>query len=104
MVAKFNISNTIDDALRLVGYDVYSTQLRDTGSPLDLDGYSVFDKAGDCWGTVIGLSLSGPLRILEVQSEDGVIMVPFEDAIVVEVDEKERKILLDPPEGLRDLN
>lgn len=104
VVAKFNISNSIDDALRLVGYDVYSWKLKDAGSLPDLEGYSVFDVKGDCWGTVIRLNISGPVRILEVRSDDGVIMVPYEDAIVIEINEKDKKILLDPPEGLRELN
>lgn len=104
VVAKFNISNSIEDALRLVGYDVYGRKLKISGSQPDLEGYTVFDLDGDCWGVVIRLNVSGPVRLLEVRSDDGVIMVPFEDAIVVEINEKDKKILLDPPEGLRDLN
>jgi len=104
VLAKFNISNSIDDALRLVGYDVYGRQWTDAGAFPDMKGYSVFDNRGDYWGTVIRLNISGPRKLLEVQSDEGVIMVPFEETFVVEINESDKKILLDPPAGLRELN
>jgi len=40
--------------------------------------------------------------ILEIKSEDGIIYVPFND--IIEVNKKDKLIIINPLEGLKDLN
>lgn len=44
-----------------------------------------------------------PADMLEVHGEGGVVMIPYLDHIVVEVDVDERRMVVDPPDGLLDL-
>ena len=46
---------------------------------------------------------TGGVDILEV-GEKRMILIPFTSEICVEVDPKEKQILIDPPEGLLQLN
>ena len=104
LFAKFDISNSINDALRLVGYEVYIQEpARDRLIP-DIEGYSVSDLAGVSWGVITSIDFTGPNKLIEVYNGIDYIMVPFNDSIIVEIDEKEKKIVLDPPEGLMELN
>lgn len=41
--------------------------------------------------------------MLEVQGENGVVMIPFLDHIVVDIDVEGRRMVIDPPDGLLDL-
>lgn len=104
LVAKFDLSNSINDALRLVGYEVFVKESPKDGSIPDIEGFSVFDINGVGWGVVSRVDLPGPNRLMEVFDGINYIMVPFDDSIVIKIDEKEKKVVLDPPEGLRDLN
>ena len=104
LIAKFDISSSINDALRLVGYKVFMKDSAKNRSIPDLEGYSVFDMKGIRWGEVTSIDMAGRNRLIEVNDGVNHIMVPFNDSIVVEIDECEKKIVLDPPEGLRDLN
>ncbi len=104
LIAKFDISRSINDALRLVGYEVFvNDSVKDKSIP-ELEGYSVFDLNGIRWGEVTRINMAGKNRLIEVDDGVNYIMVPFSDSIVVEIDENKKKIVLDPPEGLRDLN
>lgn len=104
LFAKFDISNSINDALRLVGYEVYIQEpARDRLIP-DIEGYSVSDLTGVNWGVINSIDFTGPNKLIEVYNGIDYIMVPFNDSIVVEIDDKEKKVVLDPPEGLMELN
>ena len=104
MIMKLNISNSINDALRLVGYDVYLEKIeKEIGAP-DLKGYSVADTTGLNWGVVDHVDFTGMNRLIEVRNGNEFISVPYTDSIVLDIDKKGRKILIDPPDGLRDLN
>ncbi len=72
----------------------------------DLVGCEVRDRrTGQVLGTVTGWQeLGGPL-LVRVESDDGhETLIPFARAIFIEVDPGGRRILVDLPEGLKDLN
>lgn len=104
LIVKFDISDSINDALRLVGYDVFAKEPARGSSTPDLEGYSVSDLNGVSWGIIKSVDFAGPNKLIEVHDGTNYIMVPFDDSIVVEIDEKEKKVVLDPPEGLMELN
>ena len=75
----------------------------------DLVGCEVFDRAsGRKLGVVTGWQQYGGPDVLEVQVEgappETVAMVPFARSICVEIDPAGRRIVVDPPEGLLELN
>ena len=64
---------------------------------------SVFTGEGENLGRVVEVFELSPSDLLEVRGPRGVIMVPFANHIVVDVDVEERRIVIDPPEGFLDL-
>jgi 16S rRNA processing protein RimM len=54
-------------------------------------------------GTIAEVFELGPVDLLEVRGDRGVVMVPYRPEIVVEVDVDEGRMVVDPPEGLLDL-
>ena len=75
----------------------------------DLVGCEIFDRtSGRKLGVVTGWQQYGGPDVLEVQVEgappETVAMVPFARSICVEIDPAGRRIVVDPPEGLLELN
>ncbi len=68
----------------------------------DLVGCEVRDRAtGERVGVVTGWDDAGGPGLLEV---DGELLIPFARSICVEIDTRAKKILVNLPEGLKDLN
>lgn len=68
----------------------------------DLMGCEVRDRAtGERVGVVTGWDDAGGTGLLEV---DGDLLIPFARSICVEIDTSAKKILVDLPQGLKDLN
>lgn len=75
----------------------------------DLVGCEVFDRrSGRKVGTVTGWQEFGGPELLEVEPEGSrsgdVIWIPLVHSICVEIDTGARRIVVDPPEGLLELN
>jgi 16S rRNA processing protein RimM len=70
----------------------------------DLVGCEVEDTSGHAIGRVTGVE--GPLErsLLIIAREHGDVMVPMADGIVVHVDVIAKRIVVELPEGLMDLN
>jgi 16S rRNA processing protein RimM len=66
----------------------------------DLEGMPVTTAAGEPVGVVTGLLETGGVDVLVVTGERGEQLIPL--APYVEVDERSRRIVVDPPEGLLD--
>ncbi|MCP5052019.1 MAG: 16S rRNA processing protein RimM [bacterium] len=102
--AKFNGVNSIRDALKLVGYSLYS-QAEEEEQEESVIQFTVKDVNGETWGTVKDLMESGLNQLLEVEDPEGhLIYVPISDAIIKSTDPAKKLIVIDPPDGLRDLN
>ncbi|MSR35979.1 MAG: ribosome maturation factor RimM [Gemmatimonadetes bacterium] len=67
-----------------------------------LPGMEVFNTAGDRIGRVSEVLELRPADLLEVRTGKGVVLVPFIEPIVRELDVVGRRIVIDPPEGLLD--
>ena len=107
-VFKFRGIDTISDAEPLAGAEVRIP--RDRREPpgegeyyhADLVGCEVFERAGGArLGVVTACHEYGGPLLLEV---DGGLLVPFARSICVEIDPERRRIVVDLPEGLKDLN
>ena len=66
-------------------------------------GMQVVTTDGVALGQIAEVYELRPADLLEVHGPEGVVMIPFLNHIVVEVDTKEDRMIVDPPEGLLDL-
>jgi 16S rRNA processing protein RimM len=66
-------------------------------------GMEVVTKEGRPLGVITEVYELRPAAMLEVRGPGGEHMIPYLSHIVVEVDPKERRLVIDPPEGLLDL-
>ena len=93
------------DALRgleaLVDRAVLPPAGEDEVYAMDLVGMAVVDAQGAPRGTVIDLETAGLQELLHVRNGEKVALVPF--GLVREVDEAARRIVVDAPEGLFEL-
>jgi len=67
----------------------------------DLEGLAVVTVAGEAVGTVTGLLETGAVDVLVVTGGRGEVLIPL--APYVTVDRAAGKVVVDPPEGLLDL-
>lgn len=113
-IFHFEGSDSFDDAKRLVGLEVQiplaeRIQLSENNYYVsDLVGCEAVTRGGQRLGAVkevqfLGEGLAGTPN-LAIASEAGEILVPLAQDICVEINIAARRITLDPPEGLVDLN
>lgn len=70
----------------------------------ELEGCEAVTVDGETIGTVSEIMRTGVAEILVVKNEAGKeILVPFAESICVEVDIENKRIVVDPPEGLLEL-
>lgn len=104
-VFKFKDTDTINDAFKLVGYSIYANKTDAQDTNTDIVNFMVKDMQGNLWGSVKNIKNPGINQLLEVETPGGdMIYVPFTDTIVKEIDEEKKVILIDAPDGLKDLN
>ena len=102
--------DTMNDAEALAGAELRVPAGASSALPegtfyhYDLIGCQVIDASGQAIGTVTGVE--GPMEMsrLVVTGERGEVLIPLVAAICVSIDPAARRIVLDPPEGLIDLN
>lgn len=112
MVLKFRGVDTISEAERLRGWEVRIPLASRLPLPAgeyyqsDLVGCEVVERAtGARVGRVRRWQEAGGPALLEVEGVNGEeILVPFANSICVEIDVERRRILVELPEGLKDLN
>jgi 16S rRNA processing protein RimM len=114
-IFHFEGSNSISDAEKLAGLEVrvpYGERMAlPAGSYYvsDLIGCEVWESAaagrsGLALGTVRDVQFTGAAPLLMVGTEDGELLIPLAQQICVKVDVEGRRIDVNLPEGLRDLN
>jgi 16S rRNA processing protein RimM len=106
----FEGSDTIDDARRLVGYEVRIPASERMPLPAssyyvgDLIGCEVRERAGNILGPVRDVQFTGGAPLLAVDTPEGEVLIPLAEEICVSVDLATRRIEVVLPEGLRDIN
>lgn len=104
-VVKFTNVNTINEALALLGYSLFSSSNAEGKTmEMDLIGFTVTDIRGHRWGEIINVETSSLNKILEIQGADDMFYVPFDEAIVKDIKKKDRVVIIDPPDGLMEIN
>ncbi len=109
-VMKLKGVDTLAAADALAGLDIYAaeTDFRRLGRDLYYDFQVIGCRVRTRDGTEIGevasvLAAGGPV-LLVVRRGSGDVYVPFTEAICVKVDPEAREVVIDPPDGLLDLN
>lgn len=108
-VFKFRGVDSISAAEALAGADVLIPREERAHLPAgeyyqaDLVGCSVVTREGENIGTVEGWQEYGGPPLLQVDSNGRSVLIPFAKSICIEIDVPRRRIVVDLPEGLRDL-
>jgi 16S rRNA processing protein RimM len=109
-ILKLKGIDTLAAADALAGRDVYvaPSDFRRLGGVSFYDfqviGSRVRTRDGAEIGQVTAVLAAGGPVLLVVRRGDGDIYVPFNEAICMKVDPEAREIVIDPPDGLLDLN
>jgi len=102
--------DTLAQADALAGRDVYvaASGFRrlepDRFYDFEVLGSRVVTRDGAEVGEVAGILETGGPVLLVVRRGDGDVYIPFTEGICVKVDPEAREIVIDPPEGLLELN
>ena len=110
-ILKLKGVDTLAAADALAGRDVLCRRIRfseassgDSFYDFEVIGSRVVTRDGAEVGEVAAVLAAGGPVLLVVRRGDGDVYVPFNEAICVKVDPEAGEIVIDPPEGLLDLN
>jgi len=107
LIFKFQGVDTISDAEKLAGAEVSipfeqrATLSEDEVYQSDLVGCEVFDAAGRSLGVVSDFQETGGTPLLQVGND---LLIPFAKEICTKVDLENKRITVNLPDGLLDLN
>jgi 16S rRNA processing protein RimM len=106
LIFKFQGVDTISDAEKLAGAEVSipfeqrAELIDDEVYQSDLVGCQVIDHTGRSLGVVTEFEETGGTPLLHV----GDLLIPFARSICTTIDLANKKIVVNPPDGLLDLN
>ena len=109
-VVKFRGIETISEAEKYVGAEI---KIPVTDLPaakegwyytFQLKGCGVFTADGEYIGTITDVLDGGGTQILKVDRENEETLIPFAQSYLRNIDLDRRRVEVDLPEGLRDLN
>jgi 16S rRNA processing protein RimM len=111
VIFKFKGVDTISDAERLAGADVLIPLDERPMAPegeyyqSDLVGCEVVDQSGRLLGTVQGWQETGGVPLLEIRTQEAKeLLIPFAKAMLTNIDLERRRIEVNLPAGLDELN
>lgn len=111
-LVKFEGVNSADEAKELIKANLY---IEKTSVPEDVEqsevegvdyylGFRVFDEKGDLIGTIEGVDDSSDNVLFLVMSpDDEELYIPATDEYIIEINDEEKTMSMDLPEGLLDL-
>jgi 16S rRNA processing protein RimM len=109
VILKFEGYDSIEAATDLVGRDFAVPETErvplEEGSyyQWELEGCQVQTVSGIGVGQVKEVLATGGVEILVIAGKEREILIPMAESIVVEIDVRNKRIVLDPPEGLLEL-
>ena len=110
LIFKFKGIDTISDAERLAGADVAIPMDQRAGAAegeyyqSDLVGCEITDRSGRVLGSVQAWQETGGTPLLVVNAAGKELLIPFAKAICTKIDLERKRIEVELPEGLDDLN
>lgn len=109
-VLKLGGYDSVEQARGLVGRELFIPASASTPAPsgryyaYQLEGLEVRLADGRVVGTVTSVLSQGPQSLLVVEGHDGEVLVPVVPAICRELDEEAGVLVIEPPEGLLEVN
>lgn len=111
VVLKFAGIDTVESAKELIGHNLAVPETESVSLPenyyydWELEGCDVRTTTQEPLGKVKSVLRTGGVELLVVANEDETrdYLLPLADSIVLEINPKEKYIVVDPPEGLLDL-
>ena len=109
-ILKLNGIDTLDLAENFKGEEIWvpegALKSLDKGKyyMFHLTGCSVVTRGGDAIGLVTDILFIKENDLLVVEKGERKMFIPFTESICIGVDLAKKKIVIDPPEGLLDLN
>lgn len=109
-VVKFEGYDSVEQAKTLVGRELFIPRSASTPAPsgryyaYQLEGLEVRLRDDRVVGKVTAVLTQGPQSLLVVEGPDGEVLVPVVPAICREVDEEAGVLIIEPPEGLLEVN
>jgi 16S rRNA processing protein RimM len=105
---KFEDVNTEEEADKLVKREVYVSKseidIDEEFSIKDLIGFTAYDDQDEQIGEIVNLNTSTPQALFELISDRGPLLIPVNEDWIIEIDEENKDIYFELPEGLLDLN
>jgi len=106
---KFNDYNTADKLIEFKGCQVFLTsgshKAEDEEDIFDITGYEVLDENNEQLGHITEV-IRNPgqwlLKIITQQNKE--LLVPLHEDLIIKLDDSEKYILMNIPEGLREIN
>ena len=110
LVVKLKGIGNRTQAFQLIGYQIKIKE--EELEPLEEDtfyfhqisGCSVWDRENNSIGKVEDVISAGENEVLVVKEGEKEYLIPFVKSICVKIDLKKKKIIIDPPDGLLNLN
>src|SRR5262245_56054181 len=109
-VAKFRGIDSISEAEKYIGFEI---KISAANLPVPKEGWfytfqlkgcQVFTVGGEFIGVVTEILDSGGTEILKVDRDNQETLIPFAQLYMKSIDRDQRRIEVDLPDGLRDLN
>jgi 16S rRNA processing protein RimM len=109
-VVKLEGIDTLDGGQEIAGQEIWIPE--EDCQPLDsgnfylfqLSGCSVVTKSGELIGSVKDILFIQENDLLVVEKEGREKFIPFSESICIAVNLEKKEIVIDPPDGLLDLN
>lgn len=102
-ILHFEDLKCIDEARKLSGFDVFAPK-ENVDAEMDwvadqLIGYEAYDGK-TALGKVLAISDSGLQQLLHFELNGTEVLVPLQDELIVDINEKKKQLFLELPEGL----
>jgi 16S rRNA processing protein RimM len=108
LILKLNFVNSEKEAVEFVGRTVLAEKkdivVSDDNADFELSGYEVFDFDRSIGIVENIVEIPGNPLISIINSKKKEVLIPFNEQFIVKIDSENRKLFLQLPEGLCDIN
>jgi 16S rRNA processing protein RimM len=105
LILAFEEITAVEKAKTFIGKPVFidSSLIDEQEQEFDWIGYTLIDKNFGLVGTVTSISDNGQQLLLSIDYQGKEVLLPLVDDFIEDINEQERKLLFNAPEGLIEL-
>lgn len=109
VVVKLRHIESLEKAEKFVGTEIMTLKSlfddfdKDEDNEKDIEGYSVYDKKFGFIGQVCMLNNIPGNPVIEINFKEKIIIIPYAEDIILEINDEKKEIQISAPEGLIDL-